>query len=92
MDNRPIGVFDSGVGGLTALKELRCLLPEENIIYFGDTARLPYGTRSRETLLKYIAQDIAFLRRYDCKLILAAAAQSVPILRRNWPSPQECLF
>ncbi len=72
MDNRPIGVFDSGVGGLTAVKELRRLMPEENIIYFGDTGRLPYGTRSRETLLKYIAQDITFLRRYDCKLILAA--------------------
>lgn len=72
MDNRPIGVFDSGVGGLTAVKELRHLMPEENIIYFGDTGRLPYGTRSRKTLLKYIAQDIAFLRRHNCKLILAA--------------------
>lgn len=72
MDNRPIGVFDSGVGGLTAVKELRRLMPEENIIYFGDTGRLPYGTRSRKTLLKYIEQDIAFLRRYDCKMVLAA--------------------
>lgn len=72
MDNRPIGVFDSGLGGLTAVKELHRLMPEENIVYFGDTGRLPYGTRGRETLLKYIRQDIAFLRRYDCKLILAA--------------------
>lgn len=72
MDNRPIGVFDSGLGGLTAVKALHQLMPEENIVYFGDTGRLPYGTRSRRTLLKYIAQDISFLRRYDCKLILAA--------------------
>lgn len=72
MDNRPIGVFDSGVGGLSAVKELHRLLPNENLIYFGDTARLPYGTRSHETLVQYIAQDIAFLRRHDCKLVLAA--------------------
>ena len=48
MDTRPIGVFDSGLGGLTAVRELRQLLPSENIIYFGDTARVPYGGRSRE--------------------------------------------
>lgn len=53
MDNRPIGVFDSGLGGLTAVKALRRLLPGEDLIYFGDTARVPYGGRSRETLLKY---------------------------------------
>ena len=50
MDNRPIGVFDSGLGGLTAVKALRRLLPGEDLIYFGDTARVPYGGRSRETL------------------------------------------
>lgn len=72
MDNRPIGVFDSGLGGLTAVKELHRLMPDENIVYFGDTGRVPYGAHSRPTLLKYIAEDIAFLRRYDCKLILAA--------------------
>ena len=53
MNNDAIGVFDSGIGGLTAVKELNKLLPNENIIYFGDTARVPYGSRSRETCLLY---------------------------------------
>ncbi|MEG0803950.1 MAG: glutamate racemase [Pygmaiobacter sp.] len=72
MDRRPIGVFDSGLGGLTAVKELSALLPGEDIVYFGDTARIPYGSRSRETILKYAQQDIAFLLSQDVKLILAA--------------------
>lgn len=60
MNNDAIGVFDSGIGGLTAVKALRALMPNENIIYFGDTARIPYGSRSRETVLKYANEDIAF--------------------------------
>lgn len=72
MNNSAIGVFDSGMGGLTCLKELHSLMPNENIIYFGDTARLPYGTRSRETILKYAAQDIAFMKKHDVKMIIAA--------------------
>ena len=72
MDNRPIGVFDSGLGGLTAVRSLRQILPEENLIYFGDTARVPYGGRSRETLLRYARQDIRFLRTHDLKAILIA--------------------
>ncbi|MEA4832516.1 MAG: glutamate racemase [Oscillospiraceae bacterium] len=72
MDNRPIGVFDSGFGGLSAVRELVKLMPEEDIIYFGDTARVPYGTRSRETLLKYARQDAAFLMTHDVKLIVVA--------------------
>lgn len=72
MDDRPIGVFDSGLGGLTAVKALRRLLPEEDIIYFGDTARVPYGGHSRETILKYARQDMAFLRSFDLKAILIA--------------------
>ena len=60
MDNRPIGVFDSGLGGLTAVKELEKVLPEESIVYFGDTGRVPYGNRSRETILRYARQDMAF--------------------------------
>ena len=51
MDQRPIGVFDSGSGGLTAVREIRSILPSENIIYFGDTSRVPYGSRSAEILL-----------------------------------------
>lgn len=72
MDNRPIGVFDSGLGGLTAVRSLRQILPEENLIYFGDTARVPYGGRSRETLLRYARQDVRFLRTHDLKAILIA--------------------
>ena len=72
MDMRPIGVFDSGLGGLTAVRSLRQILPEENLIYFGDTARVPYGGRARETLLKYARQDVRFLRSFDLKAILVA--------------------
>ncbi|MFR6393750.1 MAG: glutamate racemase [Oscillospiraceae bacterium] len=69
---RLIGVFDSGLGGLTAVRELRQLLPSENIIYFGDTSRVPYGGRSAEILLKYARQDVHFLRSFDIKAILVA--------------------
>jgi len=72
MDRRPIGVFDSGLGGLTAVAEIRKILPSENIIYFGDTSRVPYGGRSREILLKYARQDVNFLRSFDIKAILVA--------------------
>ena len=72
MDQRPIGVFDSGLGGLTALKELRRILPEEDLIYFGDTGRVPYGTKGRETILRYARQDVAFLRTFDPKAIVVA--------------------
>ena len=72
MDNRPIGVFDSGLGGLTAVRELQRLLPGEDIIYFGDTARVPYGGRSRDTLVRYARQDVAFLRTFDLKAIVIA--------------------
>ena len=72
MDNRPIGVFDSGLGGLTAVKELEKVLPGESVIYFGDTGRVPYGTRSRETVRRYARQDMAFLTRHDVKAVLAA--------------------
>ncbi|HNX63904.1 MAG TPA: glutamate racemase [Oscillospiraceae bacterium] len=72
MNNDAIGVFDSGIGGLTTVKELNALLPNENIIYFGDTARVPYGTRSKETILKYTAQDVNFLKQHKVKMIIAA--------------------
>ena len=72
MDERPIGVFDSGLGGLTAVREIRSILPFENIIYFGDTSRVPYGGRSREILLKYARQDVHFLRGFDIKALLVA--------------------
>ena len=72
MDNRPIGVFDSGLGGLTAVRRLAALLPNENIIYFGDTGRVPYGTRSQETIRRYARQDVNFLRSFDLKAIVIA--------------------
>ena len=57
----PIGVFDSGVGGLTVVKEIMNQIPGESIIYFGDTARLPYGSKSKETVITYTRQIIRFL-------------------------------
>lgn len=72
MDKRPIGVFDSGLGGLTAVRELARLLPGEDIVYFGDTGRVPYGSRSRDTIIKYARQDVAFLNTFDLKAIVIA--------------------
>ena len=72
MDKRAIGVFDSGLGGLTAVRRLHALMPQENIIYFGDTGRVPYGTRGRDIITKYARQDVAFLRQYDLKSIIIA--------------------
>lgn len=80
MDNRPIGVFDSGLGGLTAVKELTKTLPNESIVYFGDTGRVPYGTRSRETIEKYAKQDINFLLSHDVKMIIAACGTVSAVL------------
>lgn len=71
-DNRPIGIFDSGLGGLTVAKEIIKLLPDENIVYFGDTGRVPYGTRSAETIKKYAYEDEKFLLSKNVKLIVAA--------------------
>ncbi len=72
MDQKPIGVFDSGLGGLTAVRELKRLLPGEDIVYFGDTGRVPYGSRSKDTIIKYARQDVAFLRTFDLKAIVIA--------------------
>lgn len=86
MDNRSIGVFDSGLGGLTTVKELKALLPHENIVYFGDTSRVPYGTRSRETILKYAKQDIRFLLTHRVKLIIIACGTVSSILNDHTAS------
>ncbi len=72
MDNRPIGVFDSGLGGLSCVKEIMRIMPNEDVIYFGDTGRVPYGSRSQETLMKYVRQDIRFLCSFDIKMIIIA--------------------
>ena len=91
MDGRPIGVFDSGLGGLTTVRELCRLLPGEDIIYFGDTGRVPYGSRSRETIVRYARQDVAFLRTFDLKLIVIAcgtvSTTALEVLAQENPIP-----
>ena len=72
MDNRPIGVFDSGLGGLTVVKELKKILPNESIIYFGDTARLPYGNKSSSLIKQYSIQITKFLSNKNAKIIVIA--------------------
>jgi len=69
---KPIGVFDSGVGGLTVVKELIRQLPAENIIYFGDTARVPYGIKSKETVIRFSIENILFLLKHEVKFICVA--------------------
>ena len=77
----PIGIFDSGIGGLTVAKRIITMLPNENIVYFGDTARVPYGTKSNETVIEYSYQDAQFLIAQNVKLIIVACntASSVAI-------------
>ena len=91
MDNRPIGVFDSGLGGLTVLKEINKRLPSEDIIYFGDTARVPYGHRSKETIMKYTFQAINFLLSMDVKAIViacnTATARALPEAKEKYDVP-----
>ena len=71
-DARPIGIFDSGVGGLTVVHEIFKKLPEESIVYFGDTARVPYGSKSPEVVEKFALQDIFFLLNQNVKILVAA--------------------
>ena len=72
MKERPIGVFDSGLGGLTAVRELQRIMPGEDIIYFGDTGRVPYGSKGKETILRYTKEDIEFLLKHSPKIVIAA--------------------
>ena len=72
MDNRPIGMFDSGCGGLTVLSEYRKMLPHEDFIYFGDNARLPYGSKSKETIIEFSKQIVNFLITQNVKMIIIA--------------------
>ena len=71
-DNSPIGVFDSGIGGLTVARRIMEVLPDEKIIYFGDTARVPYGNKSKETIERFTREDIEFLLGFGVKAIVAA--------------------
>ncbi|HUH34772.1 MAG TPA: glutamate racemase [Moheibacter sp.] len=71
-DNRPIGVFDSGVGGLTIAKEIKRLMPHESIVYYGDTQHLPYGDKSKEAIIKFTTNITEFLVHQNCKAIVVA--------------------
>lgn len=87
----PIGVFDSGVGGLTVLRAVRRLLPRERYLYFGDTARVPYGTKSPETVRRYCEEIARFLRREGVKVLVVAcntaSSVALPIIRRAMGVP-----
>ena len=91
MNNNSIGVFDSGLGGLTAVKSISSVLPKENIVYFGDTGRLPYGTKTEETIKQYAVSDIRFLLSHNVKLIVIACgtASSVALsdMRKMFQTP-----
>lgn len=76
MDNRAIAIFDSGLGGLTALRGLQELLPGENLIFFGDSAYAPYGGRTRDELIELSLRDLRFLMRFDIKAVLVACGTS----------------
>lgn len=92
MDNRKIGVFDSGLGGLTTVKELRALLKNEDIVYFGDTGRVPYGTKSRDTIIKYTKQDIEFIKGHDVKMIIVACGTASSIITPDMIKMADCEF
>jgi glutamate racemase len=81
LDNRPIGIFDSGVGGLTVVKEIMKLLPDEQIIYLGDTARVPYGSKSEKSIKGFTLEASLFLLEHDVKMIIIAcnSASSVAV-------------
>ncbi|SJZ74175.1 glutamate racemase [Trichlorobacter thiogenes] len=91
MSWQAIGIFDSGVGGLTVLRELTRALPQEDTIYFGDTARVPYGTKSPDTVIRYSQEIASFLIKRDIKLLVVAcntaSAVALPTLRRSLPVP-----
>ena len=73
-DNRPIGVFDSGVGGLTVVKELIKQLPGEGIIYLGDTARVPYGTKSHQAIIRFSIENALFLLKHNNHALTKSSA------------------
>ncbi|MCX8063979.1 MAG: glutamate racemase [Candidatus Hydrogenedentes bacterium] len=87
----PIGVFDSGVGGLTVLKDLLKKLPNESFYYLGDTARVPYGTRSKETVIKYARSCVKFLLSKDVKILViachTASSYAIPVLKSEIELP-----
>ncbi|MDD5044650.1 MAG: glutamate racemase [Candidatus Omnitrophica bacterium] len=91
MKNRPIGIFDSGIGGLTVVKEVMRHLPSEDIIYFGDTARVPYGIKSNETVIRFSIENILFLLKSNVKLICVAcntvSSVALPVIKNHFKVP-----
>lgn len=91
MHDGPLGIFDSGIGGLTVFCEIERSLPSEDLIYLGDTARVPYGTKSAATVTRYAVQGVEFLLRHKVKLIVVAcntaSALSLPELQKRFPVP-----
>ena len=87
----PIGVFDSGVGGLTVVRELRRVLPREDIVYLGDTARVPYGTKSPSTVMRFACEDTQFLLQQNVKAVVVAcntcSAWALPMLEKKFRVP-----
>ncbi|MDR2676548.1 MAG: glutamate racemase [Endomicrobium sp.] len=88
INNKPIGIFDSGLGGLTVMSEIIKILPLENFVYFGDTAHIPYGSKSKDVIIKYSKEIIFFLMKHKVKLIVVAcntaSAFILPILQKNF--------
>ncbi|MBI2094925.1 MAG: glutamate racemase [Candidatus Omnitrophica bacterium] len=72
MKEKPIGIFDSGIGGLTVLRQVRREVPKEDIVYFGDTAHVPYGTKSKETITKFSVENVKFLQTFEVKAVVVA--------------------
>ena len=91
MDNRPIGIFDSGSGGLTVVDKIFRILPHENIVYFGDTARVPYGNKSKDTITRFSKEITKFLLKAKVKLIIVAcntaSSLSLSALERSFSVP-----
>ncbi len=89
--DRPIGVFDSGIGGLTVVQEITRLLPNEQIVYFGDTARVPYGTKSRESVVRFSKENTNVLLRHHVKIVVVACNTStswaLSVLKREYAIP-----
>lgn len=91
LDPRPIGVFDSGIGGLSVVRRLWERLPDESLVYFGDTARLPYGTKSPETVQRFSIENTMFLLKRGVKMVVVAchtsSAVALPILQKRFELP-----
>src|SRR5512134_3136443 len=91
MSKQPVGVFDSGIGGLTVLKELLGHLPAESYVYFGDTARVPYGTKSADTVRRFSRENVSFLLDRGVKMVViacnTASSEALPDLEGEFPVP-----